>query len=161
LQLLNPETPRALSRVKRLQMIVLDWAGTTVDYGSMAPVKAMVELFSRVGMPITEGEARRDMGLPKRDHIRNILLAKNGKDDRLDELYREFIPLQFACLARHSTVIAGVPQAVARFRKRDLKIGSTTGYTREMLDVLIGESAREGYCADCNLTPEEVGAGRR
>jgi len=160
LQLLNPEVPRALSRVKRLNMIVLDWAGTTVDYGSMAPVKTLTELFSRAGMPITESEARRDMGLPKKDHIRNILLARNGNETGLDGLYREFIPLQFACLARYSTIISGIPQAVARFRKRDLKIGSTTGYTREMLDLLVEQSAQEGYHADCSLTPEDAGAGR-
>jgi phosphonoacetaldehyde hydrolase len=160
LQLLNPETPRALSRVKRLNMIVLDWAGTTVDYGSIAPVKTLTELFARAGMPIIESEARRDMGLPKKDHIRNILLARNGNEDGLDELYRDFIPLQFACLADYSTVIPGVPEAVERFRQRDLKIGSTTGYTRAMLDILVEQSAQAGYRADCSLTPEDAGAGR-
>jgi phosphonoacetaldehyde hydrolase len=49
---------------------------------------------------------------------------------------------------------------VATFRARGLKIGSTTGYTREMVDLLLDSSAREGYLPDCSLTPAEAGSGR-
>jgi phosphonoacetaldehyde hydrolase len=163
MHLLNSTLPRALTPVDRLCAVVLDWAGTTVDFGSLAPVSTLTEVFSQAGLPITEAEGRRDMGLPKKEHIRNILAAKRGghaAETDVEELYRRFIPLQLSCLDRYSAVIAGVPEAVARFRKRGLKIGSTTGYTREMLDLLIAKSAASGYSTDCDLTPEDVGAGR-
>ena len=119
-----------------------------------------------------EAEIRRDMGLPKKEHIRGILsmprireawLQVRGHipaDADVDEMYERFIPLQFSCLDEYSSVIPGVPLAVEGFRNRGLKIGSTTGYTRAMLDLLLVKSAGEGYSPDCSLTPGEVGAGR-
>jgi phosphonoacetaldehyde hydrolase len=68
--------------------------------------------------------------------------------------------MQFSCLADYSAVIPGVAQAAQSFRNRGLKIGSTTGYTREMLDQLLISAGREGYEPDCSLTPGEVGSGR-
>ena len=65
-----------------------------------------------------------------------------------------------SCLAECSPVIAGVPEAVQRLRNRGLKIGSTTGYTRPMLDILLPHAARQGYAPDCALCPDDVGAGR-
>ena len=163
MHLLNPNTPVALIPVRQLQAIVLDWAGTTVDFGSLAPIRTLTEVFSQAGLPITEAEARRDMGLPKKEHIRNILKSKQGGDpaeNEVEELYSRFIPLQLSCLDQYSAVIPGVTEAVERFRSLDLKIGTTTGYTREMLQLLIAKSTRSGYTADCNLTPEDAGAGR-
>jgi phosphonoacetaldehyde hydrolase len=56
----------------RLQAVILDWAGTTVDYGSLAPVRTLQKVFAHAEISLTETEARRDMGLPKKDHIRQI-----------------------------------------------------------------------------------------
>ena len=56
-------------RTKNIQGIVLDWAGTIVDFGSLAPMGAFVELFARHKLTISIAEARVPMGLPKIDHI--------------------------------------------------------------------------------------------
>ena len=156
----------------KLQAIVLDWAGTTVDYGSLAPVRTLQRVFDQEGVALTESETRRDMGLPKKDHIRGILSIERVKNEWLrlhghrpcdadvDRLYQNFIPLQFSCLLEYSAVIPGVVEASEHFRRRGLKIGTTTGYTREMLDLLVENSRKEGYRPDCNLAPGDVGAGR-
>src|SRR5215472_16756964 len=75
-------------------------------------------------------------------------------------MYQQFIPLQLSCLAEHSRLIPGVLNSVQRFRERGLKIGSTTGYSRAMLDLLLENSAKAGFQPDCSVSPEEVGAGR-
>jgi len=151
---------------------VLDWAGTTVDFGSLAPARTLQKLFAGSGITLTESETRQHMGLPKKEHIRGILsMAQVGNawlelrgripgNADVDELYSEFIPLQISCLAEYSGLIPGVVEAIQSFRQRGLKIGSTTGYTRAMLDLLVEKSAKDGYSPDCSLTPEEVGAGR-
>ena len=151
---------------------MLDWAGTTVDFGSLAPVRTLQQLFAQAGVTLTEAETRRDMGLPKKEHIRGILSMARIRDEwqqirgheaadaDVDEMYNAFIPLQFTCLEEYSSLIPGVADAVENFRRRGLKIGSTTGYTRAMLDLLVNKSKTEGYEPDCSLTPEEVGAGR-
>ena len=172
MKLLNPAVPPLTVHADCLKAVILDWAGTTVDHGSLAPARTLQEVFSRVRITLTESEIRRDMGLPKKDHIRCILAIPRVRDawralrERVpteadvDEMYREFIPLQFSCLAEYSTLIPGVVDAVQCFRQRGLRIGSTTGYTRAMLDLLLEKSAKDGYSPDCSLSPEDVGAGR-
>jgi phosphonoacetaldehyde hydrolase len=172
LKLLNQAVPAETTNVDRLKAVVLDWAGTTVDFGSLAPVHTLREVFARAGMALNDSELRRDMGLPKKEHIRKILSmprvqgawhslhGHNPGQSEVEELYQAFIPLQLSCLAEYSAVIPGVPEAIEKFRGRGLKIGSSTGYSRTMLDLLVEKSAKEGYRPDCHLAPEDVGAGR-
>jgi len=62
------------SRVFRgsLQAVLLDWAGTTMDFGCMAPAVVFVQVFEQKGVPITMAEARAPMGAHKRVHIQRI-----------------------------------------------------------------------------------------
>jgi phosphonoacetaldehyde hydrolase len=155
-----------------LRAVILDWAGTTVDYGSLAPIRVLQKIFSDRGIEITEEEARRDMGVLKKDHIRALLgiprivdewkkrYRETPAEDTVEKLFADFIPQQISCLAECSNVISGVTEAVQRLRDRGLKIGSTTGYTRPMLDVLLPHAAKQGYTPDCALCPDDVAAGR-
>lgn len=155
-----------------IRAVILDWAGTTVDHGSLAPVRVLQEVFGRRGVTITEEEARRDMGVLKRDHIRKILFAHDisarwsktaghePTEADVESLFANFIPLQLECLVKYSTVIEGVADTVARLRKRGIKIGSSTGYTRAMLDLVREAARKQGYTPDCAVAPDDVGAGR-
>ena len=155
-----------------LQAVILDWGGTTVDHGSLAPIRVLQRVFAHRGIEISEEEARRDMGVLKKDHIRSLLCIPRVADswrsqyqetpgeDVVEALFTDFVPQQISCLAECSSVISGVADAVQRLRGRGLKIGSTTGYTRPMLDVLLPHAARQGYAPDCALCPDDVGAGR-
>ena len=112
------------------------------------------------------------MGVPKRDHLQRIVfapevsqrwIARTGSAPSptdLDAMYADFVKLQLECLVRDSAVIEGVSETIAALRKRGIKIGSTTGYTREMMDLLTPAAAANGYRADCVVTPEDVGGGR-
>ncbi|MHB8381595.1 MAG: phosphonoacetaldehyde hydrolase [Candidatus Binataceae bacterium] len=155
-----------------IKAVILDWAGTTVDHGSLAPVRVLQQVFARRGVPISEEDARRDMGVLKKDHLRKILLQPSvaprwrqvsghepGEPD-VEALFADFVPLQLECIVEHSNVIDGVAETVARLRDRGIKIGSTTGYTRAMLDLILGSAAKQGYSPDCSVTPDDVGGGR-
>jgi phosphonoacetaldehyde hydrolase len=156
----------------RLQAVILDWAGTTVDYGSMAPIRVLQQVFADRGIQVSEEDARRDMGILKKDHIRALLGDPRIRsawqqeyhhvpsEEDVDELFADFIPQQLECLAQHSTLIPEVIEAVQRLHSRGIKIGSTTGYTRPMLEILLRKAAAQGYVPDCALCPEDVGAGR-
>jgi phosphonoacetaldehyde hydrolase len=171
-KLLNPNVPPSTVHAHKLKALVLDWAGTTVDFGSLAPARTLQQVFAHAGIQLSEAETRRDMGLPKKDHISRIFSLPRVRDawqsvrgriptpSDVEEVYQAFIPLQFSCLAEYSTLIAGVVNSVQRFRDRGLKIGSTTGYTRAMLDLLLQKSAQAGYQPDSSVAPEEVGKGR-
>ena len=56
-----------------VKAVVLDWAGTTVDYGSFAPTAVFLRLFESRNVTITAKDARSGMGLMKKDHLRTIL----------------------------------------------------------------------------------------
>jgi phosphonoacetaldehyde hydrolase len=170
--LLNPHLPPNTVQAKKLQALVFDWAGTTVDFGSLAPARTLREVFARLGVHLTDAEIRRDMGLPKKEHIRAILSMSRVREAwqarysrpvaaaDVDDLYNRFLPLQLFCLPDFSSLIPSVAENVRHFRARGLKIGSTTGYTRAMLDVLLEIGAQSGYSPDFSFAPEDVGSGR-
>jgi phosphonoacetaldehyde hydrolase len=93
-----------------IRAVIFDWAGTTVDFGSLAPVRTLERVFAEAGITITETEARRDMGIAKHDHISALLQNTRiasawqeqyghlADDKDRNALYQRFIPLQLACL---------------------------------------------------------------
>jgi len=173
---MTPPNRSAAARMRSysgpVKAVILDWAGTTVDHGSLAPVRVLQQVFASRGVPISEEEARRDVGVLKKDHIRKILRGPNVSaqwrdaagheptEADVESLFANFVPLQLECLVRYSAVIDGVAETIAQLRKRGIKIGSTTGYTRAMLDVILRPAAEQGYQPDCAITPDEAGGGR-
>lgn len=156
----------------RFQAVILDWAGTTVDFGSRAPARVFIEVFRRSGIEITEAEARGPMGRSKLDHIATVAglprIAQQWQDTHgheptdadIQKMYAEFLPLQKETLANHSDVIPGIPEAIANCRQRGLKIGSTTGYTRELMEVVAPLAAQGGYSPDVIVCSDDVSSGR-
>ncbi|MEQ9410925.1 MAG: phosphonoacetaldehyde hydrolase [Fuerstiella sp.] len=155
-----------------LRAVVFDWAGTTVDHGSLAPAIVFQEIFRRRQINITPEQAREPMGRAKRDHIAAIAAmpdvaaawkkqyGADCSDDDIDAMYADFLPLQKQTLADYCDVIAGAPQMVEWCRDRGLKIGSSTGYTRELMSVVTPAAAAQGYAPDCVLCSEDAPAGR-
>ena len=152
--------------------VILDWAGTTMDYGCYAPAVVFVEVYKRRGVEITIEEAREPMGAHKKVHIRKIsqipAVAKRWQEahgrscveDDVETMFQEFIPLQLNCLADYADLIPGTLEAVKKFRKRSLKIGSTTGYMGEMMTLLLAEARGRGYVPDSTVCATDVPAGR-
>ncbi len=157
---------------ERVSAVVFDWAGTTIDYGCCGPAAVFRQIFEAREVPITLGEAREPMGLAKRDHIAAVLAMpavrqrwrqRHGRDPQeadIDGLYQEFLPLQRSVLAQHSDLIPGVLEVVAALEGRGIRIGSTTGYTRELMDVVVPLAASQGYRPECVVTSDEVQRGR-
>lgn len=155
-----------------LKGVLLDWAGTTMDYGCYAPAVVFIEVFKRKGVEISVEEAREPMGAHKRVHIQKITQIESVRhrweevhgrtptEDDVSAMFRDFVPLQLACLANYADLIPGALEAVADFRKRGLKVGSTTGYTGEMMTLLCAEATKRGYTPDATVCATDVPAGR-
>ena len=156
----------------KLKAVILDWAGTTMDYGCYAPAVVFVEVYKRKGVPISMEEARIPMGAHKKVHIRKIsqldsvserwkeIHGRKPNEDDVDEMFADFVPLQLACLADYSDLIPGTLEAITHFRERGLKIGSTTGYLPEMMAMLKEEASQRGYGPDSSVCAGDVPAGR-
>jgi len=155
-----------------LKAIVFDWAGTMIDFGSCAPVEALIAAFAEEGVTLTAAEARHDMGRAKRDHVASAMaipsvtqawtVAKGsapGADD-VERIYTALEPLMTRAAARHTELIPGALSALADARARGLKIGSNTGYTRAMMQSILKTAADQGYVPDAVVCAGETAEGR-
>ena len=75
--------------MKKIKAVIFDWAGTTVDFGCMAPVQAFVEVFKQYGIEPTMEEVRKPMGMLKIDHIRTMLKMDRIRDLWIDKYGKE------------------------------------------------------------------------
>ncbi|MEG1432524.1 MULTISPECIES: phosphonoacetaldehyde hydrolase [Eubacterium] len=154
----------------RLEAIILDWAGTTVDFGCFAPVEAFIRAFRHFGITPSLEEVRRPMGMLKHDHIAAMLgmpriagawekiYGMGPKPEDVDAVYQMSEKEILAILKDYASPKPGVLEGVAACRAKGLKIGSTTGYTDEMMTVVVSEAEKQGYAPDCWFSPDAVGS---
>lgn len=155
-----------------IKLAVFDWAGTTVDYGSMTPMKVFDSVFRDSGIELTRREIAGPMGREKKDHIRELLkLSQAGEQWRhthgadwteqdVEEMYRKFEETLAACVAERAHPLDQVAETVEILRKRGIVIGSTTGYTAEIMEKVLRVAEADGYKPDYVITPEVTGIGR-
>lgn len=157
---------------KRIALVVFDWAGTTVDFGCLAPASAFLEAFSRHKIMLTMQQVRAPMGLHKYDHVRTLLEMPAvseqfqfvhgrpwGEADVMN-IYHEVTPLQEEACREHSELIPGVLETVAALRERGIRIGTTTGYPRVVAEVVYEAAAAQGYEPDFNVAADDTPAAR-
>ena len=157
--------------------LVMDFSGTTVDKYVIAPAVVFQEVFKKYGIDITMSEARGPpgtMGLGKDLHI-SILLqqpdikskweAKYGRpstDNDVQEIYRDFIPMQLAVLRRYGTLLPNTKEILEGLRKeKNIKVGVSTGFNRAMADILIEEAKKQGFVFDATAAGDDCINGAR
>lgn len=158
--------------MKRFKAVVFDWAGTTIDFGSFAPMGVFVEAFARFGVTATVAEARAPMGAPKRDHIKAMmampsiaaqwerLRGRAPTEADIDEVYAVFVPMNEEVVARYAVLVPGAKEAIDGLRARGLKIGSTTGYVRSIMERVLPVAAAQGYVPDNLVCADDLPEGR-
>jgi len=152
--------------MNKIEGIIFDWAGTAVDFGCFAPVNVFIDIFKNVGIEVTMEEARAPMGMLKIDHIRAMLsmprisalweeeFGRTFNEQDVEKLYAEFEPALLSSLKEYTDPIPGVVKTVETLRNQGLKIGSTTGYTQSMMDVVVPHARNKGYSPDFYITPD-------
>ena len=158
--------------MSEIRAVIFDWAGTLVDYGSRAPMGAFVETFAEFGVEISIDEARGPMGMAKRPHIATLCAlprvaaawaAKRGKapgEADIDALYEVFVPKNVAVAEAYADAIPGVAQTLAGLRTKGVKIGSSTGYTREIMARILPRAAEQGVAPDSLVCTGDTPDGR-
>jgi phosphonoacetaldehyde hydrolase len=157
----------------KVKGVVLDWSGTTLDAYVIAPALVFVEVFRNQGVEITMEEAREPMGLRKDLHIKVLTEApeirerwkeiKGAHPDQsdVDAMFADFVPLQLECLPQYATLLPGVAATTSQLQAEGIKIGTTTGFTRAMVDILEKAAAKQGYVPDASVAGDEVVNGAR
>jgi phosphonoacetaldehyde hydrolase len=158
--------------MKQMEAVIFDWAGTTVDYGCMAPIYAMQKAFSEYQLLITLDEIRQPMGMLKKDHIKAVLEMSRVKKHfhdvyhkypetvDIEKLYADFEKNIFLNLDQHTQLIDGILEVQTYLRKHHIKMGSTTGYTRAMIDIVAESAKKQGYQPDYIISSDQVKKGR-
>ena len=158
--------------MKKVNCVIMDWAGTAVDFGCFAPLNAFLRVFQEQGVTITYRQAREPMGLLKIEHIKAILKMPevserfriaHGREWNQNDvaiMYQSFEKHLFASLQDFTTPIPGVVETMEQLRREGIRIGSTTGYTDAMMKIVQPGAAAQGYTVDCLVTPDHLPAGR-
>lgn len=157
----------------KIKAVIFDWAGTTVDFGCFAPVEVFLNVFREAKIEVTYEEAREPMGMSKVDHIRTMLAMPRIQDAweaqyqrfsteaDVERLYASFEKLLMEGLAQYTTPIPHVLEAVEALKEAGIRIGSTTGYTAEMMEVVAQEAKVKGYAPEFIATADLVGGKGR
>ena len=157
---------------QKIKAVILDWAGTVVDHGSSAPMGAFVKAFAHFGVTISIADARGPMGMAKRDHIRMVgtapavaaaWRANHGRDfddAAIDAIFEVFEPMNVAAVEAHSALIPGAHDALQWCKARGIRVGSTTGYTRPIMERLMPLAAAQGFVPEVTICAGDLAAGR-
>lgn len=153
----------------KIETVILDWAGTAVDFGCFAPVNVFLSIFEDASVNVTLEEARKPMGMLKIDHIRTMLEMPRINEEwqrvhgqaftenDVHTLYNQFETKLMESLANYTDPIQHVKTAVQQLSEAGIRIGSTTGYTDSMMEVVTKNAANKGYQPDFLVTPTQVG----
>ncbi len=156
----------------RFDLVIFDWAGTMVDFGCRAPVLALQDAFARRGVPISEAEARADMGTAKADHVRALLglpriaaawTAARGAppaQSDIDALVTDLGPLMRDQATRVATLIDGARATFDSLRAAGVRVASSTGYTRDMMEPVLAAADAQGYRPEHVICSGETPRGR-
>lgn len=151
-----------------IEAIVLDWAGTTVDYGSRAPIIAFKNAFAHFGIDLSEETIRQDVGLDKLTHVRQILQIPeiaNSWETRQPtipltkataEIYAQFQIEINKVLVETAQLKPGMTDLIKFANTHHIRLATTTGYTQVMLNQILPLAAQQGYTPTYNITSEQT-----
>jgi phosphonoacetaldehyde hydrolase len=157
----------------KVKALVLDWSGTTADAYVLAPAVVFVDVFKKHGVEISMAEARGPMGLRKDLHIKSLTevpeIAERWKgvhgnhpgQPEVDAMFADFVPMQLECLREYTTLLPGVAETTQKLQAEGIKIGSSTGFLRAMVDILEEDAKKQGYVPDASVAGDEVEHGAR
>ena len=157
----------------KVKGLVLDWSGTTADAYVIAPAVVFVAVFEKQGVEISMTEARGPMGLRKDLHIKELTKVPEIRErwksvhgsypdqGDADRMFADFVPMQLDCLRQYTTLLPGVAEVTQKFQQDGIKIGSSTGFVRSMVDILEADAKQQGYTPDASVAGDEVVNGAR
>ncbi|MFQ5437964.1 MAG: HAD hydrolase-like protein, partial [Paracoccaceae bacterium] len=79
----------------------------------------------------------------------------------VDAMFADFVPLQLECLRKYTTLLPGVGDTMNALQKQGIKIGTSTGFVRSMVDILLEDSIKQGFTPDATVAGDEVVNGAR
>lgn len=148
----------------RVELAVLDMAGTTIDEGQQV-YRVLAETANAYGASPSEADIARWHGAAKHEALRALLTPSGGAPpnaDLLDAVVTDFrARLTSAYAASPPCPIPGITDAMAALRSAGIRIALTTGFDRDVVDSLLAALGWEGdSTVDAVVCGSDVTAGR-
>jgi phosphonatase-like hydrolase len=148
----------------RPQLVAFDIAGTIIEDRDEVP-DAFLGALRAQGVEVTAAELAPWRGASKREVLRVFLERQYGKDDpgnagRLESGYVDFRRRLEARYREGGVVpIPDVDATFAWLRERGIRIALTTGFYRQVADLIL-EAAGWKHAVDASICSDEVVQGR-
>lgn len=158
--------------MRKVEAVIFDWAGTIVDFGSMDPVIALKNTFDSLEIDVSLEEIRKSMGKHKKDHIQDILATNEcteqwkvlhnrmWTEEDVAAIYETFKEELSQVLATETEMMEGVEALFTSLKSQGIKVGSTTGYTKEMLQLVTDQIENQSLLPDYIVTASDVEKSR-
>jgi len=149
-----------------IRLAVFDVAGTTV-LDDDAVVDAMIAALALDGTPAPRQAVKAAMGMPKPVAIRQLLNATDSTpgcatDVRVDRIFQAFVGLVKERYRRDTSIreADGTTALFRELRRLGIRVALDTGFSRDVLDVLLGRLGWNADMVDCTVSSDEVARGR-
>ncbi|ORA19845.1 phosphonatase-like hydrolase [Mycobacterium arosiense] len=148
----------------RLELAVLDMAGTTVDEGQQV-YRVLAETAIAYGASPSEADIARWHGAAKHEALRALLTPSGGAPPNADLLDAVVADFRSRLTAAYATSpprpLPGVTDAMATLRSDGIRIALTTGFDRDIVNSLLAALGWEGdSTVDEVVCGSDVAAGR-
>ncbi|MCY1159871.1 MAG: family hydrolase [Citricoccus sp.] len=146
-----------------IELAIFDMAGTTIDDRDEV-YRVLRESTERHGARYSDEVFQQWMGTEKRWAIESLLRIGGVDADEalIEEAFAWFLDeLRRTYTENPPVPLDGIETALRELRKRGVKIGLTTGFSREIADLILESLGwSDGEIIDTSVTGDEVPAGR-
>lgn len=144
-------------------LAVFDMAGTTINDRDEV-YRVLREATEREGAHYTDAQFQEWMGTEKKWAIQNLLEigGVNATEQLVEKAWKWFrMELRRTYSEQPPVAIEGVEQALADLRAQGVKVGLTTGFSREIADIILDSMGwGVGINLDASVTADQVAGGR-
>jgi phosphoglycolate phosphatase len=146
-----------------IELAIFDMAGTTINDRDEV-YRVLREATERHGARYTDEQFQQWMGTEKRWAIENLLRIGGVQADEalIDQAFAWFrAELRRTYTENPPVPLDGIEPALRELKNRGIKIGLTTGFSREIADLILGTLGwTDGGLIDRSVAGDEVPAGR-
>ena len=143
-----------------IKAVIFDLGGTLIDKFSLSPLVNLSKAFKQRNIVIPNRIIAQDMGKKKCDHIYSIsrepffyeqfkdVYKRDPNDSDLGDIYSIFCAFQGADLRKKQELIPETKVVMNYLREKDIKIGITTGFNKEQMDLVLDRLNKEDIFPD-------------
>jgi 2-aminoethylphosphonate--pyruvate transaminase/phosphonoacetaldehyde hydrolase len=148
--------------------IVLDLAGTAVDYGSLTPVEAFKKTFADFAIPVSTQLIRKYTGMEKIAQTKAILADPQEsklwhqvypqltENEMFKKIYDSLEVNIIQILKKNSELLPGMQVLIKYTNENQIMLATTTGYSDRMIQSVAGNFKQQGFDPLYNITGDQT-----